>query len=111
MQFRQRQGRLLEEAKRDLAETRRDLEAYKEAYKEACAVAERDRHDLEQEKRALKDEILELKERGMHGREERFEQEQRALNDGILQLKVRFSPHISDVCSSVFWPSLHKWFS
>ena len=38
------QGRLLEEAKRDLAETRRDLEVYKKA----LSTAERDKHDLEE---------------------------------------------------------------
>ena len=43
MQFRH-QGRLLEEAKHDLAETKRDLEVYKKAF----CIAERDRHDLEE---------------------------------------------------------------
>ena len=102
----QRQGQLLEEAKRDLAEMRRNVEVYKALY-----IAECDRRDLEQEKRALKDEIHELKERSMHGREEKFEQEQRALNDGILQLKVILFPCISCVGPSVFRVSLHKWFS
>jgi len=69
------QERVLEEAKRDLAETRRDLEAYKEA----VSIAERDRRDLEesfeQERQALRAEIRQLRERGMQGGEGRFEQE------------------------------------
>ena len=69
------QERILEDAKRDLAETRRNLEAYKEAF----SIAERDRRDLEerfeQERQALKTEIRQLKERDMQGSEARFEQE------------------------------------
>ena len=80
-QFRH-QGQLLEETNRDLA-----------AHKKALCNAERDMRDLaekfEQEKQALNDEIRQLREYGMHDREERFEQ---ALNDGILQLKVRLPP-------------------
>ena len=90
----QDQGRLLEEAKRDLAETRRDLEVYKKAF----SIAEQDKRDLkerlEQEKQARNDEIRQLRERSMYGGEERFEQEKQALKDGILQLKVRAFPHI-----------------
>lgn len=85
----QHQERLLEEAKRDLAETRRDLEVYKMAF----SIADRDKRNLEerfqQEKQALNDEIRQLRERGAQGREETFEQEKQALTDGILQLKVR----------------------
>jgi len=58
------QERVLEGAKRDLAETRRELEAYKEA----ALIAERNRRDLEerfeQERQALKAEIRQLRERG-----------------------------------------------
>ena len=97
----QHQGRLLEEAKRDLAETRLDLEVYKKAF----SIAERDRRDLEerfeQEKRTLNDEIRQLRQRGMYGSEERFEQERQALKDGILQLKVRPFPRISYAKSRV----------
>jgi len=100
----QPQGQLLEEAKRDLAETtRRDLETYK---KEVSTVLERDRHDLEErferENQALKDEIRQLKERGMRDRDEIFEQERRVLNDlndWILQLKVILFPRISNAKS------------
>ena len=69
------QERILEEAKRDLAETRRDLEAYKEA----LSIAERDRRDLEerfkQERQALKAVIRQLEKCNMQGGEARFEQE------------------------------------
>lgn len=102
----QRQGWLLEKAKRDLAETRRNLEAYKWAF----SISERDRHDLEQEKQALKDEIRQLKGRGMHGCEETFEQERRTLNDWILRLEVKPFPHISDTRLSVFRVPLHRLF-
>ena len=68
--------------KRDLAETKRDMKAYKRA----LFSAGRDRHDLEErferEKQALNDEVRQLRERGMRTYEE-------ALNDGILRLKVR----------------------
>ena len=83
----QHQGRLLEEAERDLAETRRDLDVYKKAF----SIAERDKRDLEErferERQTLSDEIRQLKERDAHGGG--FEQEKQALNDGIHQLKVR----------------------
>ena len=86
-QFRD-QGQLLEETNRDLA-----------VYKKALCNAERDMRDLaerfEQEKQALNDEIRQLREYVMHGREERFEQEKQTLNDGILQLKVRSSSDVS----------------
>lgn len=104
----QRQERLLEEAKRDLVETRRDLEMYKSA-------TERDRNGLEerfeQETRALKDEIRQLKGRDMHGWEDIFERERRALNHGILRLEVESFPHISDAKHSVFWVSLPRLLS
>jgi len=92
----QHQGQLLEEAKQDLVEARRDLEAYRRAF----STTERDRRDLEErserEKQALNDEIRQLKERGMPGREEWFEQAKQALNDGILQLRVRLFPRVCD---------------
>ena len=81
----QHQERLLEETKRDLAETKRDMKAYKRA----LFSAERERHDLEErferEKRALNEEVRQLRERDMRTYEE-------ALNDGILRLKVRLFP-------------------
>lgn len=96
----QHQGRLLEEAKRDLAETRRDLEAYKKAF----SIAERDRHleeRFERERQTLNDEIRQLRERGIRGYEEVFEQEKQALNDGILRLEVSLFPPKFDAKSRV----------
>jgi len=100
---------LLEEAKRDLEETKLDLEVYKKAF----SIAERDRRDLEekleQEKRAVNDEIRQLRERGVHGREKIFEREKQALNDGIPQLKVRlFSPIRCETIGRSGSPR-HKW--
>ena len=76
------QGRLLEEAEHDLAETKRDLEVYKEAFYNM----ERDKRDLEErfekDKQALNDEIRQLRENGMQGCEEGLEREGRDLGDG-----------------------------
>ena len=78
------QGRLLEQAEHDLAETKRDLEVYKEAFYNA----ERDKRDLEErfekEKQALNDEIRQLRENSMQGCEEGLEREGRDLGDGNL---------------------------
>lgn len=74
----QYQSQLLEEAKRDLEETKRELAVYK-------AKAERGRHDLEErferEKQALSDEIRQLRGRNMHDREEILEQGRRTLDE------------------------------
>ena len=78
------QGRLLEKAEHDLAETKRDLEVCKKA----LYISDSGRRDLEerfeQEKQALIDEICRLREREARVRDERFEQERQDLNDGIL---------------------------
>ena len=77
------QGRLLEEAEHDLTETKRDLEVYKEA----IFTAEREKRDLEKrfekEKQVLNDEIRQLRENGMQGREG-LEHERQVLGDGNL---------------------------
>ena len=78
------QGRLLEKAEHDLAETKRDLEVRKKA----LYISDSGRRDLEErferEKQALIDEICRLREREARVRNERFEQERQDLNDGIL---------------------------
>ena len=99
MEF-QRQERLLEEAKRELA-----------ICKKALSDAECAKHDLEerfeQEKQALNDEIYQLRECGVRGLEEGFEQRKQApsLEDAVPQLKVRyFSPPSLVPNARVFQP-------
>jgi len=102
----QHQERLLEEAKRSI-----------EVYKMAFSLVEHERRDLvkrfEQEKQALNEEIRQLRERCMHGLEERLGREVQleALNGGILELKVRIFPLCSMPSYRSVQASRHKRFS
>jgi len=102
----QHQERLLEETKRSL-----------EVYKVAFSCVEHERRDLvkrfEQEKQALNEEIRQLRERCMHGLEERLGREMQleALNGGILELKVRIFPLCSMPSYRSVRASRHKRFS